>query len=215
MDSYADYLAVSEMIKQFALSAFVKTQEKVQTEVSYKFPVLILINPGSLLYKRIFKDEKCSEKHHFKENSYRYFLRPGYHNFLKTLCDHPRARIGFYSSMMLDNCMPVIINILEDADLIEELEDTEVFYADHCSEMTKHPQMRKLADKAYDKYRDLDKVWETDFCKNLMFGAENTLCIDAHLTEVQLCRLNSLVPFEYTLEDVEAKDVLTQCDEFT
>jgi len=57
VDSYADYLAVSEMIKQFALPAFVKTQEKVQTEVSYKFPVLILINPGSLLYKRIFKDE--------------------------------------------------------------------------------------------------------------------------------------------------------------
>jgi len=69
--------------------------------------------------------------------------------------------------------------------------------------MVKHDKMKKLAEKKWDTYRDLKKVWATDFCQENGFGAENTLILDSDLPKVQLWLQNALVNSEYTIEDVE------------
>jgi hypothetical protein len=42
-----------------------------------------------------------------------YFLRPGYVEFLKKVHDeHPRIKLGFYSSIMFKNIQPVMLEVL-------------------------------------------------------------------------------------------------------
>jgi len=100
--------------------------------------------------------------------------------------------------------MPAITEVLQRSGLIDKLAGTvQIFHQQHCSEMIKHDKMKKLVENFWDTYRDLKKVWDTDFCRENGFDAENTLIVDCELPKVQLWLQNALVISEYTIEDVE------------
>ena len=44
----------------------------------------------------------------YKLGAYSYYLRPGYKEFLNALYSHPRITVGFYSSIMAKNIVPII-----------------------------------------------------------------------------------------------------------
>lgn len=134
---------------------------------------------------------------------YKYFLRPGYKDFLRRVHDeHPRVRLGFYSSIMFKNIQPVMLKVL-----VGELEalrsDFVVFDQKYNKLMKDHPYYTNLKKDNWETYRDLNLVWEHVICVEKGFNATNTLMIDSSEIKVQLYRDNCIVSKAYELSDVQ------------
>jgi len=56
-------------------------------------------------------------------------------------------------------------------------------------------------DKPWAFYKDLDKIWEDEFCGDL-FTMENTLILDSDDTKIQLHKECSLITEPYEVDDV-------------
>lgn len=63
--------------------------------------------------------------------------------------------------------------------------------------MKDHAVCRNFLIDAYDRYRDLNKVWGHEICVG-RFTKENTLLIDSDDTKIQLFLENSITNLPYT-----------------
>lgn len=78
-----------------------------------KFPLLVLVDLGGTLFFRSSDKAVRGAKFDFKLMKYMYFMRPGYNDFLRKVHDqHPRVKLGFYSSIMYKNIQPVMLEVL-------------------------------------------------------------------------------------------------------
>ena len=85
----------------------------VEQEVSRKFPLLVLLDINGTVLCRT--DEKAAKTLpcDFKRKKYFYFYRPGITTLLLALDRHPRITIGFYTSIMAKNVVPVMTEFLQ------------------------------------------------------------------------------------------------------
>ena len=134
---------------------------------------------------------------------YMYFMRPGYNDFLRKIHDqHPRIKLGFYSSIMFKNIQPVMLEVLT-GELAELRNEFVVFDQKYNKLMRDHPYYSNLKTDNWDMYRDLNLVWEDGICKEKGYNAKNTVMIDSSETKVQLFLDNSIVNRAYELQDVQ------------
>ena len=99
--------------------------------------------------------------------------------------------------------MRIMSNLLSShSDLFELKKNLTIYDQDFCPLMREHPYMNNLKKETYERYRDLQKVWENEICKKAGFNKTNTLLIDSDDTKVQLYIENSITNKSYTLEDV-------------
>jgi len=186
--------------------------EEIKHRVCKKFEILVLVDLGGLLFcrtKTSFQDcavePDFNIKHYWttQDYFYKFYLRPGFKQLLE-LQKHPRAKLSFYTAMKHYNIVPILPNILEKADLLEELEAAEIFPASYCIK-SKETTTKQNTKEWHDYQKDLDKVAKSEYCRTNNFDQSNILLIDSKLSRVQLCRQNALVCTEYTVEDVEGK----------
>ena len=60
----------------------------------------------------------------------------------------------------------------------------------------------ELIEEPYDTFRDLQRVFDDQFCRDNGFDASNTLLIDSESKKVQLWLDNALITEPYLKEDV-------------
>jgi hypothetical protein len=68
--------------------------------------------------------------------------------------------------------------------------------------MFSNKQMKQFKEKQWDTYRDLEKVFKSEYCQENGITYRNALVIDSDPRKVQMCLANSLTNLEYTKEDV-------------
>jgi len=180
--------------------------EAVEKEVSMKLPLLVLLDINGTVLCRT--DEKAAKTlpADFKRKKYFYFYRPGIKSLLQALDKHPRITLGFYTSIMAKNVVPVMTEFLQNE--LQPLASRFLLFDQiHSPLMREHPYYSELLRDPFDTYRDLEKVWATpDVFKGLVFDQKNTLLIDSDSLKVQLFLENSIVTQAYTLEEVSKEE---------
>ena len=127
------------------------------------------------------------------------YFRPGYMDFVRALKNHPRVELGFYSSLMRHNLIPVIMALFPD----NEIDAMKwIFDASYCSKMKDHKDYEKIAENEWDTFRDLDKVLADVKVANAGIKRESILLVDSETKKVQHDLNNSLVNIPYEREDV-------------
>ncbi len=94
-------------------SELIKTEiEQLHLMCCLKFPILILIDLGTLFFRT---DDEVAKalKYDATFRQYVYFFRPGHKNLLKSLFYHPRITLGFYTSIMQKNTVPIMKQLLK------------------------------------------------------------------------------------------------------
>ena len=95
-------------------SELIKNQiEQLHLMCCLKFPILVLIDLGGTVFYRSSEKNVRGSKFDAKIQKYMYFFRPGHKNLLKTLFNHPRITLGFYTSIMQKNIVPVMEQLLK------------------------------------------------------------------------------------------------------
>lgn len=98
---------------------------------------------GGTLFVR--SDDKAMRGAAFdaKIGKYMYFFRPGHDVFLKSVSEHPRLKLAFYSSIMFKNIQPVMLKLLKD-DLEHLTNNFTVFDQKYNKKMIDHPYYQEL-----------------------------------------------------------------------
>ena len=93
---------------------------KLTAFISKKFKILVLVDlTGTLLFRTTHKQEDFIESNFnvkaersFKIAGKKYFLRPGFKEFIRKLAEHPRCTLGFYTSMSRKNLLKILFQVL-------------------------------------------------------------------------------------------------------
>jgi len=159
-----------------------------------KILVLFDLN-GTLLTKSklsISAERSCD----LHGRTYKFYLRPGYNDFLRKILSHPRSIVGICSSMMYKTIKPI----------------REILIGDPSVEDFKDQMLEPVFDRYYtrkdfssmDKFastRDLKKVWAHKALEG-KFGLVNTLLIDSDPKKARFYRQNWLQTIPYDSESV-------------
>ena len=145
-----------------------------------KFKILVLVDLGGTIFFRTDKKDITTRSNDFKIKRYEYYMRPGFKSFLKRIFEHPRSKFCFYSSIMRQNLVPILFAVLDDKfGLMDFRDKIGTFDQAYCSLMKDHPYYTNLQEDPWDTYRDLEKVFASDFCKKNNFNVANTLLLDS------------------------------------
>jgi hypothetical protein len=175
--------------------------DKLKLAVQRRDPILILIDiGGSILYRA---GERLPIKRHLKSNEYcqikmhHHYYRPHFDIFLAQLLDHPRVQLGFYTSIMRKNALPLLFKIMDLPALNPHRAKIFEVFDQIYNVPIIHPSK-----PSYAKKRDLNQVLDHHKCKEFGFGFHNTVMIDSDVDKVVDFKQNSIVLKEYELEDV-------------
>lgn len=82
-----------------------------------KDPILILIDVGgSILYRqgsKLLIDRRLKTNEYCQIKMHHHYYRPQFDHFLAQLISHPRVQLGFYTSIMRKNVMPLLFKIFD------------------------------------------------------------------------------------------------------
>ena len=143
-----------------------------------------------------------------------HYYRPMFDDFLAQLLAHPRIKLGFYTSIMRKNVMPLLFKIFELSKLSPHRNAIfEVFDQNYNV-----PDIGE-GKKEYATKRSLEKVLEHQSCKDLGFGFHNTLLIDSEFDKVRDYPKNSIVLKPYEASEVLApsedqSEILLSCRDY-
>jgi hypothetical protein len=168
---------------------------------------MVLIDLGGTIFFRTDDKSSFTRRDDFKLKKNFYFLRPGHEDFIRKIAEHPRVLLCFYTSIMRKNVVPILYKVLDENTLLgydlSDLRDkVGIFDQSHCSVMVEHKYYKELAEDKWNTYRDVEKVFSSDYCQEHGLDASNSLLIDSDSRKVQLCLENSLVNTGYMLADV-------------
>ena len=127
-----------------------------------------------------------------------HYYRPMFDDFLAKLLAHPRIKLGFYTSIMRKNAMPLLFKIFE----LPKLNPHRNSIFDVFDQNYNVPDIGE-GKKEYATKRCLEKVFDHQSCKDYGFNFNNTLLIDSELDKVQDYLKNSII-----LKAYEANEVL-------
>ena len=148
-----------------------------------KFRIMILIDLGGSMFFRSC-DKDLPDDFNFKMKRYKYFFRPGYKHLLLKIANNPRTVVAFYSSMIRKTITPVMLELLSDPELDEIKDKIGIFDRDYCSQMRDSKYYSDLKEEPYDTYRDLQLIFDDQFCQENGLNANNTLLIDSDSKKV-------------------------------
>jgi len=126
--------------------------------------------------------------------------------FLLSMFKNPRICLAYYSSIMAKNLIPVMIELLQgELEPLRLNEEFRFFDQTYCPLMKDHKYLKDILDEPYDRYRDLNSVWNCEMFEEngLKFDHTNTLLIDSDDKKVQLWLENSMVTEPFRLIDVQ------------
>lgn len=112
--TYAQFRAFEWVINKFI--TLEGERKKIKDAVQQKFPILVLIDVGGTIMcrtgnklpvERRLNKEFCQIKMHY------HYYRPQFDSFISKIISHPRAKLGFYTSIMKKNVMPVLFKIFD------------------------------------------------------------------------------------------------------
>ena len=148
-----------------------------------KFRIMILIDLGGSMFFRSC-DKDLPDDFNFKMKRYKYFFRPGYKQLLLKIANNPRTVVAFYSSMIRKTITPVMLELLSDPELKEIKDKIGIFDRAYCSQMRDSKYYSDLKEEPYDTYRDLQLIFDDQFCQENGLNANNTLLIDSDSKKV-------------------------------
>jgi hypothetical protein len=172
--------------------------ERVQREVFKLTPVLILLDiGGSLMYRHGSPElpKGLDKEPDFKLRGHLHFFRPHYHTFLTTLIQHPRVKLGFYTSITQKNAVKLLFEVFESPYL--KPFKGEVFALFDQAYNTKDPGEGR---DPWATKRDLAKVFEHPKVLEHGFSWHNTLLVDSDAVKVRDYPANSMILEAYSLE---------------
>ena len=163
---------------------------------------MILIDVGgSILYR---SSAKLQTDRRFKSNEYcqikmhHHYYRPQFDHFLAQLLSHPRVQLGFYTSIMRKNVMPLLFKMFDLPALnVHRSNIFEVF------DQSYNAPLNDPTKPIYATKRDLIKVLDHYKCKEFGFGLHNTMMIDSDVSKVTDYPKNSIVIKEYEESEVK------------
>lgn len=115
---------------------------------------------------------------------------------------HPRCQFGFYSAIMQKNISTILINMFEEDIGLYHENMFAIFDQQYCE-----PNSDVTGEK-FGFIRDLDKVWDSQTCKDyakktgIIFGPDNTLMLESDEPNVYNFPENSLIIDRYDRDDV-------------
>jgi hypothetical protein len=141
--------------------------------------------------RRFKSNEYCQIKMHH------HYYRPQFDHFLAQLLSHPRVQLGFYTSIMRKNVMPLLFKMFDLPALnVHRSNIFEVF------DQSYNAPLNDPTKPIYATKRDLIKVLDHYKCKEFGFGLHNTMMIDSDVSKVIDYPKNSIVIKEYEESEV-------------
>ena len=142
--------------------------------------------------RRFKSNEYCQIKMHH------HYYRPQFDHFLAQLLSHPRVQLGFYTSIMRKNVMPLLFKMFDLPALnVHRSNIFEVF------DQSYNAPLNDPTKPIYATKRDLIKVLDHYKCKEFGFGLHNTMMIDSDVSKVTDYPKNSIVIKEYEESEVK------------
>jgi hypothetical protein len=172
--------------------------DRIQREVFKLTPVLILLDiGGSLMYRHGAPEmpKGLDKEPDFKLRGHLHFFRPHYHTFLTTLIQHPRVRLGFYTSITQKNAVKLLFEVFESPYL--KPFKGEVFALFDQAYNTKDPGEGR---DSWATKRDLAKVFQHPKVSEQGFSWHNTLLVDSDAVKVRDYPANSMILERYSLD---------------
>ena len=126
-----------------------------------------------------------------------HYYRPQFDHFLAQLITHPRVQLGFYTSIMRKNVMPLLFKIFD----LPSLNTHRSLIFDVYDQLYNVP-LNDPSKPVYATKRDLSKVLDHHKCKEYGFGLHNTIMIDSDLDKVIDYPRNSIVIKGYEESEV-------------
>jgi len=110
---FTDFLPLA---KSLGITQKIDLEKSVKEEVQNKDPILVLIDVGvSIMYRcgQRLPVERRLAKEYCQIKMHHHYYRPMFDDFLAQLLAHPRIKLGFYTSIMRKNVMPLLFKIFE------------------------------------------------------------------------------------------------------
>lgn len=198
--SWKEFTSFKPILDKFELHKSFADLAKLETSVGNRFPVLLLIDVGgSILYRASEKLSvaKMTSAQYCQIKMHHHYYRPGFQTFLARLITHPRVKLGFYTSIMRKNVMPLLFKIFDLPALAEHR--TEIF---EIFDQSYNMDDARPGRKPYATKRSLERVFDHEKVKNFNFTKENTLMIDSEVIKILDYPDNSITVKPYEVEDV-------------
>ena len=123
--------------------------------------------------------ERKSSKEYCQIKMHHHYYRPFFDDFLAKLMSHPRVQLGFYTSIMRKNAIPLLFKIFDLPKMNPHKNKIMEVFDQQYNIPDVGPGKKEYATK-----RCLKKVFEHHKCKELGFGLHNTLLIDSEKDKV-------------------------------
>lgn len=198
--SWKEFKAFEPVIDKLNVKGSFPDLAKLGERVAKRFPVLVLIDVGGsilcrtgekLAVERRSGATFCQIKQHYQ------YYRPGFDHFLARLMTHPRVQLGFYTSIMRKNVMPLLFKIFE----LKALQDyrTDIF---EIFDQSYNIDDARPGRKPYATKRCLERVLDNEKVKQYKFTKENTIMIDSEVIKILDYPENSITVKPYGVLDV-------------
>jgi hypothetical protein len=107
---------------------------------------------------------------------------------------HPRIKFGFYTSITRKNAWPIVYKVFDkrnSSKLAHLFKNDRIMFFDqtHCGVMIEDKVYKKLAENDWDFYKDLRRVFDSDFNKDeetdeQLNSFANTLLVESDSAKV-------------------------------
>ena len=153
--------------------------EKKADEVKKKFQVLILFDLNGTLgfkSKQSIKDLKPD----YISKNIKFYVRPGIEELLEELYKNTRVKIGFYSSMIKKNIIPILSAVYSKSKLLKAINSKNYLIFDReCCTVTPTEK------DPYFSVKDLDKIRKSELFKKLEIHPRSIILIENELEKIK------------------------------
>ena len=171
----------------------------IKEEVFKQHQILVLIDiGGSILYRSGEKLMDVDRSCDYQVKKHFHYYRPFYDDYIKGLIEHPRVKLGIYTSIMRKNVMPLLFKIFEGPKLRAYKSKVFEVFDQEYNMPDVQPTKPIWATK-----RSLNRVLDHPKVQKEGFTLERILMIDSDPDKVRDNLDNSLVCKEYTYEEVK------------
>jgi len=176
-------------------SAFTARVDKLKAEM--KEPILILFDLGGTLCYRT-GPEGLAElgRANYVLRKHVHYFRPYSSELLQGVLKHPRAKVGFLTSITRQNALGLVQAFFKQRGL--ENHKADLFYLFDQEFSSPDP----AGPETWSTKRSLQKVWESAKCKKEGFDESNTLVLDSDAFKVRDDRSNCIIVPPYTKDAV-------------
>ncbi|TNV77540.1 hypothetical protein FGO68_gene17698 [Halteria grandinella] len=200
--SWKEFKAFEPVLERLNLQGGFPDLAKLKEYASKRFPVLVLIDVGGSIMCRT--GEKIAVDHLSSSNfcqikQHYHYYRPGFDHFLARLISHQRVQLGFYTSIMRKNVLPLLFQLFQCKNLRAYSTDISMIFDQSYNSDDARPGRKPFATK-----RCLERVLDDDHVKG-NFTKDSILMIDSDVLKILDYPDNAITMKPYETEDVLQK----------